>query len=67
MISSLFYSVSVPDDYKLPECFKPVDSLGIVFPKELHSFKLGRVETRFTSLSLTTKSLFYQVSTVLLI
>lgn len=67
MISSLFYSVSVPDDYKLPECFKTVDSLGIDFPKELHALKLGRVETRFTSLSLTTKSLFNQVSTVLLI
>lgn len=67
MISSLFYSVSVPDDYKLPECFKTVDSLGIDFPKDVHALKLGRVETRFTSLSLTTKSLFNRVSTVLLI
>lgn len=67
MISLLFYSVSVPDDYELPECFKTVDSLGIDFPKEVHALKLGLVETKFTSLSLTTKSLFNQVSTVLLI
>lgn len=67
MISSLFYYVSVPDDYKLPECFKAVDSLDIDFPKKLHALKLGRVETRFTSLSLTTKSLFNKVSTVSLI
>lgn len=57
----------MPDGYKLPECFKPVDSLGIAFPIKVKFLKLGQVETKFTSLSLTTKSLFNEVSTVLLI
>uniref|UniRef100_A0A1B6FBL4 HORMA domain-containing protein n=1 Tax=Cuerna arida TaxID=1464854 RepID=A0A1B6FBL4_9HEMI len=54
-----FYE-NVPESYILPEHFIPVESLCLNFPVEACTIKLGKVESKYTGLALSTKSVLNQ-------
>ncbi|XP_046685741.1 HORMA domain-containing protein 1-like [Homalodisca vitripennis] len=56
----LEFCENVPASYKLPEHFIPVESLSINFPVEAYTIKLGKVESKFTGIALSTKSVLNQ-------
>ncbi|KAG8291272.1 HORMA domain-containing protein 1 [Homalodisca vitripennis] len=57
----LEFCENVPASYKLPEHFIPVESLCINFPVEACTIKLGKVESKFTGMALSTKSVLNQL------
>lgn len=50
----------VPEDYVLPSNFKAIDSLGIKFPDDWPDVSMGKVDSKFTTLLVASKSKFYQ-------
>uniref|UniRef100_A0A1B6L3N7 HORMA domain-containing protein n=1 Tax=Graphocephala atropunctata TaxID=36148 RepID=A0A1B6L3N7_9HEMI len=53
----LEFNENVPVDFELPKFFTVVDSLDINFPPEAHTIKLGKVESKFTAIALSTKTI----------